>query len=132
MPADPIHPDQLDGDQQFRADLVAYLDSLPIGELAELLGELPPQPSAAAPVRRAYDRAERAAAGCLQAAAARRPPRRPCNPRVSAVAGRAGCGSVSLPLLAVGCRVDHRRNQGRLEPGTAAAPAVHAELPPGG
>jgi hypothetical protein len=41
MPADPIHPDQLAGDQRFRADLIAYLDSLPIGELAELLGELP-------------------------------------------------------------------------------------------
>jgi hypothetical protein len=41
MPADPIHPDQLDGEQRFRADLVAYLDSLPVGELAELLGELP-------------------------------------------------------------------------------------------
>jgi hypothetical protein len=41
MPADPIHPDQLDGQQRFRADLVAYLDSLPVGELAELLGELP-------------------------------------------------------------------------------------------
>ena len=41
MPADPIHPDQLDGQVRFRADLVAYLDSLPIGELAELLGELP-------------------------------------------------------------------------------------------
>jgi hypothetical protein len=38
---EPIHPDQLHGDQRFRADLVAYLDSLPIGELAELLGELP-------------------------------------------------------------------------------------------
>jgi hypothetical protein len=41
MPADPIHPDQLDGEQRFRADLVVYLDSLPIGELADLLGELP-------------------------------------------------------------------------------------------
>jgi hypothetical protein len=41
MPADPIHPDQLDGEQRFRADLAAYLDSLPVGELAELLGELP-------------------------------------------------------------------------------------------
>jgi hypothetical protein len=41
MPADPIHPDQLAGQQRFRADLVAYLDSLPVGELAELLGELP-------------------------------------------------------------------------------------------
>ena len=44
MPADPIHPihpDQLDGEARFRADLVAYLDSLPVGELAELLGELP-------------------------------------------------------------------------------------------
>jgi hypothetical protein len=41
MPVDPIHPDQLAGEQRFRADLVAYLDSLPIGELAELLGELP-------------------------------------------------------------------------------------------
>jgi hypothetical protein len=40
-PADPIHPDQLDGDQRFRADLAAYLDSLPVSELAELLGELP-------------------------------------------------------------------------------------------
>jgi hypothetical protein len=41
MPADPSHPDQFDGEQRFRADLVAYLDSLPVGELAELLGELP-------------------------------------------------------------------------------------------
>jgi hypothetical protein len=39
MPADPIHPDQLAGEQRFRADLLAYLDSLPVGELAELLGE---------------------------------------------------------------------------------------------
>jgi hypothetical protein len=41
MPADPIHPHQLDGPARFRADLAAYLDSLPVGELAELLGELP-------------------------------------------------------------------------------------------
>jgi hypothetical protein len=41
MPADPIHPEQLHGEQRFRADLVAYLDSLPVGELAELLAELP-------------------------------------------------------------------------------------------
>jgi hypothetical protein len=41
MPADPTHPDQLGGEARFRADLVAYLDSLPIGELAELLGDLP-------------------------------------------------------------------------------------------
>jgi hypothetical protein len=41
MPADPIHPDQLGGEQRFRADLVAYLDSLPAHELADLLGELP-------------------------------------------------------------------------------------------
>jgi hypothetical protein len=41
MPADPIHPDQLHGEAGFRADLVAYLDSLPVGELAELLGKLP-------------------------------------------------------------------------------------------
>jgi hypothetical protein len=41
MPVDPIHPDQPHGDRQFRADLVAYLDGLPVGELAELLGELP-------------------------------------------------------------------------------------------
>jgi hypothetical protein len=41
MPADLIHPDLLGGEQRFRADLVAYLDSLSVGELAELLGELP-------------------------------------------------------------------------------------------
>jgi hypothetical protein len=41
MPADPVHPGQLGGQARFRADLAAYLDSLPIGELAELLGELP-------------------------------------------------------------------------------------------
>jgi hypothetical protein len=41
MPADPIHPDQLGGEQRFRADLVAYLDSLSVNELAGLLGELP-------------------------------------------------------------------------------------------
>ena len=46
MPGDPIHPDQLDGAARFRADLVTYLDSLPIGELAELLGELPRSGSA--------------------------------------------------------------------------------------
>ena len=27
---EPIHPDQLAGEQRFRADLVAYLDSLPV------------------------------------------------------------------------------------------------------
>jgi hypothetical protein len=36
MPADPYHPDQLAGEARFRADLVAYLDSLPVCELAEL------------------------------------------------------------------------------------------------
>jgi hypothetical protein len=41
MPADPIHPEQLDGERRFRADLAVYLDSLPVGELAEMLGELP-------------------------------------------------------------------------------------------
>jgi hypothetical protein len=41
MPADPIHPDQLADEARFRADLVAYLDSLPVHELADLLGELP-------------------------------------------------------------------------------------------
>jgi hypothetical protein len=41
MPAALIRPDQLAGEQWFRADLVAYLDSLPVNELAELLGELP-------------------------------------------------------------------------------------------
>jgi hypothetical protein len=41
MPADPIHPDQLNGEQRFRAGLVAYLDGLPVDQLAELLGELP-------------------------------------------------------------------------------------------
>jgi hypothetical protein len=41
MPDDPIHPDQLDGQARLRADLAAYLDSLPVGELAELLSELP-------------------------------------------------------------------------------------------
>jgi hypothetical protein len=41
MPADPIHLDQLDGEQRFHADLVVYMDSLPVGKLAELLGELP-------------------------------------------------------------------------------------------
>jgi hypothetical protein len=46
MPADPIHPDQLHGQQRFRADLVAYLDSLLLGELAELLGDLPSSRSA--------------------------------------------------------------------------------------
>jgi pimeloyl-ACP methyl ester carboxylesterase len=41
MPADAIHPDQPDGQARFRADLAAYLDSLSVHELAELLGELP-------------------------------------------------------------------------------------------
>jgi hypothetical protein len=36
MPADPIYPDQLHGPERFRADLVAYLDSLPIGEPGEV------------------------------------------------------------------------------------------------
>ena len=40
MPADPIHPDR-GGEQRFRADPAAYLDSLPVPKLAELLGELP-------------------------------------------------------------------------------------------
>jgi hypothetical protein len=33
MPADPTHPGQLDGEARFRADLVAYLDSLFLHEL---------------------------------------------------------------------------------------------------
>jgi len=70
MPADPIHPDQLDGEQRFRADLVAYLDSLPIGELAELLGGATSQPPGTAGAGCAHDRAERAAARHLQIAAA--------------------------------------------------------------
>jgi hypothetical protein len=41
MPADPTRPEPLSGEQRFRADLVTYLDSLPVGELAGLLGELP-------------------------------------------------------------------------------------------
>jgi hypothetical protein len=41
MPADPIHPDQFGGEARFRADLLAYLDSLPVHELAELLAEPP-------------------------------------------------------------------------------------------
>ena len=40
MPAEPIHPDQLAGEQRFHADLVAYLNSLPVGGLAELLKTL--------------------------------------------------------------------------------------------
>jgi hypothetical protein len=41
MTADPIHPDQLGGAARFRADLVAYLDSLPVDQLADLLSKLP-------------------------------------------------------------------------------------------
>jgi hypothetical protein len=41
MPADPIHPDQHHGERRFHADLVACPDSLPVGELAGRLGELP-------------------------------------------------------------------------------------------
>jgi hypothetical protein len=41
MPDSPIHPEQLGGEARFRADLAAFLDSLPVHELAELLGELP-------------------------------------------------------------------------------------------
>jgi hypothetical protein len=48
IPADPIHPDQLDDPARFRADLFAYLDSLPVGELAELPRGATQQPPAAA------------------------------------------------------------------------------------
>jgi len=41
MPDSPTNPAPLSGEQRFRAYLVAYLDSLPAGELAGLLGELP-------------------------------------------------------------------------------------------
>jgi hypothetical protein len=41
MPADRIHPDWSDGQARFRADLVAYLDSLSVHQLGELLSELP-------------------------------------------------------------------------------------------
>jgi hypothetical protein len=41
MPDSPTHPEYLSGEQRFRADLVAYLDSLPVGDLAGLLCELP-------------------------------------------------------------------------------------------
>jgi hypothetical protein len=41
MPDDPAHPDQLDGTRRFRADLLAYLDSLPVHQLGGVLGGLP-------------------------------------------------------------------------------------------
>jgi hypothetical protein len=43
MPDKPTLPEPTSdqGQARFRADLAAYLDSLPVGELAELLGELP-------------------------------------------------------------------------------------------
>jgi len=41
MPTEPTHPDQLGGEARFRADLVAYLHSLPVHKLVDLLGELP-------------------------------------------------------------------------------------------
>jgi hypothetical protein len=41
MPADPTGPARPDGETRFRADLVAYLDSLSVQELGESLGELP-------------------------------------------------------------------------------------------
>ncbi len=45
MPADPLYPAELGPEPrpegQFRADLVRYLDALPVSELGSLLGELP-------------------------------------------------------------------------------------------
>jgi hypothetical protein len=41
MPDSPTHPEPLSGEQRFHADLVTCLDSLPVGELAALLCELP-------------------------------------------------------------------------------------------
>ncbi|MDF2741418.1 MAG: hypothetical protein K0S88_2788 [Actinomycetia bacterium] len=41
MPDDPTRPDAIAGEAWFRADLAAYLDSLPVHQLGELLGELP-------------------------------------------------------------------------------------------
>jgi hypothetical protein len=41
MPADPTHPEQLGGEQRFRADLVAYLDSLPVGSWPSCWGSCP-------------------------------------------------------------------------------------------
>jgi hypothetical protein len=40
MPDSPTRPEYQSGEQLFRADLVTYLDSLPVGELAGLLCEL--------------------------------------------------------------------------------------------
>jgi hypothetical protein len=45
MPADPLYPAELGPEPRpegrFRADLVRYLDALPVSELGSLLGELP-------------------------------------------------------------------------------------------
>ena len=41
MPDSRTQPEHQSGEQRFRADLVTYLDSLPVGELAGLLCELP-------------------------------------------------------------------------------------------
>jgi hypothetical protein len=41
MLADSTGPERPDGQAQFRADLAAYLNSLFLHELADLLGELP-------------------------------------------------------------------------------------------
>jgi hypothetical protein len=57
IPADPTQPDRLGGEARFRAGLVADLDSLPVHELAGLLGELPN--SQQEPLQRASDAADR-------------------------------------------------------------------------
>ena len=40
MPDRPILPDPTGGEQRFRTDLLAYLDSRPVHELTDLLDEL--------------------------------------------------------------------------------------------
>jgi hypothetical protein len=88
MPADLIHPEQLDGEARFCADLVAYLDSLTVGELAELLGELPrsrQQPLGLGVLMVALN------GGCPTPSSCSRPPATPARTRSAA----ARCGSWS-------------------------------------
>jgi hypothetical protein len=92
MPADSIHPDLFDGQARLRADLVAYLDSLFLHELGELLGALP-EPTQVALMHELSQRgphvgpaarglaATAAAAGSLrEVVAERRAARRPPSP----------------------------------------------------
>jgi hypothetical protein len=135
MPADPIHPDQLGGAARFRADLVAYLDSLPLDQLAHLLSELPnrQQPLGLGVLMVALNERLPDAYRLLQPAGQPGPGEGRRRSLRELVAGRQEPGATQPSGIVTGRRGARPRARGRLQRRLACLPGARrahpAELP---